>query len=103
MKRPYRLSREAKTDLLQIWNYLAESASFDVADKVVADLKKGMDQLGKSPGIGHYRTDITELPIKFYRVHRYLILYTPDLKPIGIVRILHGARDISFIMSSAPF
>jgi plasmid stabilization system protein ParE len=35
MRRRYRISREARTDLLQAWNYLAEKASFDVADKVI--------------------------------------------------------------------
>lgn len=98
MRRPYRLARQAKTDLLQTWNYLAEEVSFEVADKVVADLYAGMDKLGRSPGIGHERPDLTKLPIKFYRVHRYLILYAPNEKPIGIVRILHGSRDIPSIL-----
>jgi plasmid stabilization system protein ParE len=101
MSRRYRLSREAKTDLLQIWSYLAEHASFEVADKVAADLRDGMDEIGTSPGIGHRRSDLTKLPIKFYRVHSYLILYAPDEKPLGIVRVLHGSRDIASILGEA--
>src|SRR5258708_6027586 len=98
MSRPYRLSREAKTDLLQIWNYLAEHASFDVADKVIADLYDGMDKIGKSPAIGHLRDDLTRLPVRFYRVHSYLILYAPRERPIGIVRVLHSSRDIPSVL-----
>jgi toxin ParE1/3/4 len=99
MRRPYRLSREARTDLLQTWNYLAESASFDVADKVIADLYRGMDKLAQTPGIGHDRPDLTDLPVKFYRVHRYFVVYTAADKPISIVRILHSSRDIPAILT----
>jgi len=98
MRRPFRLSRQARLDLLQIWNYLVEQASFDVADRVIADLYVGMDKLGKSTGIGHSREDLTSLPVKFYRVHKYLIVYSGDTKPIGIARVLHGSRDIPSIL-----
>jgi toxin ParE1/3/4 len=100
-RRRYRLSRLARTDLLQIWNYLADTASFEVADRVVADLYVGMDAIAASPGIGHRRTDLTSLPIKFYRVYSYLILYAPDETPLGIVRVLHGARDIYSILEES--
>ena len=98
MKRLFRLSRQAKTDLLHIWNYLAEQASFDVADKVIADLYAGMDKLAKTPGIGHSREDLTPLPVLFYRVHRYLIICAPAERLMGIVRVLHGSRDIPAVL-----
>jgi toxin ParE1/3/4 len=98
MKRHYRLSRAARTDLLQIWNYLAESASFDVADKVIADLNAGMEKVARTPALGHVRPDLTDDPVKFFLVHLYLIVFVPGTKPLGIARILHSARDVKAIL-----
>ena len=98
MSRAYRISRDAKTDLLQIWNHLAETASFAVADKVINNLYVGMDKVAKRPGFGHRRTDLTELPVKFYLVSPYLVVFADEEKPIGIVRVLHSARDIPSIL-----
>ena len=100
MNRKYRISRDANTDLIGIWNYLAESSSFDIADKVIADLRAGMDRLGESPGMGHQRPDLTELPVHFYGVHSYLIVYDRTRKPISIVRVLHSSRDIPRILNA---
>jgi plasmid stabilization system protein ParE len=99
MKRPSRITRQARTDLRKNWNYLAEHASFEVADKVIADIRDGIEQIEKSPGIGHERPDLTPLPVRFYLVHRYLIIYTQKPSLI-VVRILHAARDISSVLSS---
>ena len=98
MKRACRITRHARTDLRQIWNYLAEYASFEVADNVIADIHAGIEQIERSPGVGHDRTDLTPLPVKFYLIHSYLIIYTQ--KPsLAVVRILHAARDIPSILS----
>ena len=101
MRRRYRLSRDARTDLLQAWNYLAENVSFSVADKVLADIYAAMDKVAATPGLGHLRDDITTLPVKFYRVHRYLIVYKPS-KPVGIIRIIHSSRDVGAILGHEP-
>jgi antitoxin ParD1/3/4/toxin ParE1/3/4 len=99
MKRSYRLSREAKSDLLNAWKYLEENASAEIANEVIAKLYAGMDRLSKSPGIGHQRNDLTDLPVKFLHVRPYLIVYAPEERPLGIVRVLHTSRDIPTILS----
>ncbi len=102
MRRHYRLSRAARIDLMQIWNHLAETASFDVADKVIADLDAGMEELARVPSLGHVRPDLTDDPVKFYLVHRYFIVFVPKMKPggppLGIVRVLHSARNVKAIL-----
>ena len=90
----YEVSPRARVDLLQIWNYLAENVSFETADRVMADLEKAMQKIAANPGLGHRREDITDLPLLFYRVHSYLIAYAPKLTPIGIARVVHGARHL---------
>jgi plasmid stabilization system protein ParE len=98
MKRSFRLTREARADLVIAWKYLAANASAEIADRVIADIYTGMEKVGKSPGIGHSRPDLTDLPLRFYLVHRYLIIYVPKGKPLSISRVLHSARDIPSIL-----
>lgn len=91
------LSAEARRDLFDIWDYIAKD-SIDAADRVAEDLRKAMSRLAESPGIGHRREDLATEALRFYRVHSYLILYRPDSEPLGIVRVLHSARDIRAIL-----
>lgn len=94
----YDLSAAGRLDLLQIWIYLAEHASIDVADKVLADIEAGILRVARSPGHGHRRPDLTERDVRFYRVHSYLIVYRPDKKPIHVLRVLHAARDVKSLL-----
>jgi antitoxin ParD1/3/4/toxin ParE1/3/4 len=98
-RRAYELSAAARLDLLQIWNYLAEASSLNVADKVVADIEASIRKIAKTPGLGHRRPDLTDRDILFYRVHSYLILYRPDKKPLNVVRIVHGSRDVKSLLA----
>ncbi len=45
------------------------------------------------------RKDLTALPVLFWPVWSYLIVYKPDTSPLAIVRILHGARDVESLLS----
>jgi plasmid stabilization system protein ParE len=51
-------------------------------------------ELAETPGMGHYRKDLVAEPLRFWRVRDYLIIYRSDKKPIEIVRVLHGKRDV---------
>ena len=54
--------------------------------------------LGLEPGLGHVREDLTGRPLKFWPVYSYLVAYDPETKPIQIIRVLHGMRDIEDIL-----
>jgi antitoxin ParD1/3/4/toxin ParE1/3/4 len=97
-KRPYDLSAAARLDLLQRWNYLAQTASFDVADKVLLDIEAAIREAARSPGFGHKRRDLTERDVLFYRVHSFMIIYRADRKPLHVVRVAHAARDIKSLL-----
>jgi len=43
------------------------------------------------PGKGHTRDDLTDLPVGFFPLGSYLIVYRPNPAPLQIVAILHGA------------
>ena len=50
------------------------------------------------PGIGHWRHDLTDEPVKFFSVYSYLIVYRPNTEPLQVIAILHGRRDIERLL-----
>ena len=94
----YQLSALARLDLLQIWNYLADHASIEVADKASADIESGIREVAKLPSLGHKREDLTKRHVLFYLVHSYLIIYRPDKKPLHVIRVVHAARDVARLL-----
>ena len=89
----YALSARARSDLKQIWNYIADD-NIDAADKVRDEIKSNLQKLARMPFIGHRRTDVKNPAYLFWVVYSYLIVYRPETKPLQIVRIIHGARDL---------
>jgi plasmid stabilization system protein ParE len=44
--------------------------------------------------MGHRRVDWTDEAVRFWVVLSYLIVYRLDSRPLQVVRILHGARNV---------
>ena len=40
------------------------------------------------------REDLTGRPVLFWPVGSYPIIYDPQVQPLAIVRVVHGARDV---------
>jgi plasmid stabilization system protein ParE len=89
----YVLSVSAEFDLDEIWEYIAQD-NLDAADRWITKLFDAFQSLAQSPGMGHRREDLTSLPVLFWPVGAYLILYRPQSEVIEIVAITQGARDI---------
>src|SRR5437870_1099570 len=83
------LSPEAREDLLDIWEYVARD-SIDAADRLRDEIYEALVKLAQTPGMGHLREDLVDEPLRFWSVHRYLIIYRPQSQPLEIVRILSG-------------
>jgi plasmid stabilization system protein ParE len=66
MKRRYVLAPEAALDLVQIWRYLKGESAEKIADRVEAAIRDQIVSLAKSPGIGHWRKDLTDEAVKFF-------------------------------------
>lgn len=94
------LSPEAAADLREIADYIADESP-DAARRFIAKLREAIQKIAETPGIGHLREDLTDQPVRFWPVGRYLIVYrqTGD-KPPEIARVLHGARDVSALLTS---
>jgi plasmid stabilization system protein ParE len=93
------LTAAARLDLLQLWNYVADSSGVGDADRVLSDMETALNFVAERPNCGHKRGDLTRRPLLFYRVHSFLIVYQAGRKPLRIIRILHAARDISSLLA----
>ncbi len=98
MKRRYVLAPEAALDLVEIRHYLTAKASVEIADRVESAIREKIAFLARVPGAGHRRLDLTSLPLRFFRVYSYLIVYRLAAKPLEVVAILHGYRDVERIL-----
>jgi toxin ParE1/3/4 len=89
----YVLSEDADRDLDGIWDYIAED-NVDAGDQWIGKLFDGFDAIGKNPGIGHKREDLTAHSVLFWPVGAYLIIYRAASLPVEIVAVTQGRRDI---------
>jgi len=48
--------------------------------------------------MGHVREDLTPRSVRFWPLYNYLVVYRPDTKPLQILRVLSGYRDIAKIL-----
>jgi len=96
------VSPHAADDLNEIWQYLSEEASVEVADRTLQKLAEAFASLASMPGKGHRREDLTGLPLHFLLVEPYLVIYQRDASPLAIHAVLHGARDLPPILDARP-
>ena len=68
--------------------------SLDAADNWIARLFDAFDALAHMPLMGHTRKDLTNLPVRFWPVGAYLIIYRVQSGHVEIVAVTQGSRDI---------
>ena len=92
----YRLTPKARADLLTIWSCIAAD-NVEAADRVEEAIHGACALLAENPLCGHSRTDLTSLPVRLWTIPRYpnyVVIYDPATRPLRIIRLLHGAREI---------
>jgi plasmid stabilization system protein ParE len=94
----FRLSLLAEADLAEILDYVAETGSLQRTEGIHRDLLAAARQLAEMPGIGHAREDLTSQPVLFWAVHSFLIVYRPETKPLEILRVISGWRNVSEVL-----
>lgn len=92
-------SPEARLDLFEIWEFIARD-NVDAADRVEQEIQGAATMLAGNPELGHLRRDLTSKPVRFWTVHSYLIIYDPVARPLEVVRILSGYRDIAALVET---
>jgi toxin ParE1/3/4 len=91
------LSKQARQDLIAIWNYIADDNP-TAADTLLDTLDKKIALLADHPLLGPARPDIAR-DLRYLVAKNYLILYRvlPDV--VEVVRVLHGARNLKALFS----
>jgi antitoxin ParD1/3/4/toxin ParE1/3/4 len=69
-----------------------------MADQVESAIRDQIVSLARNPGIGHWRKDLTDEAVKFSPVYSDLIVYGPDTRPLHMVAILQGRRDVRQVL-----
>jgi plasmid stabilization system protein ParE len=94
------ISGSAKDDLDAIWDYLAREASPEIADFVIARLYEAMNAAAEHPHL-YPETEFRDKPRRA-NVFEYAVFYEPVAGGgILVLRILHGRRDLTKLLSSA--
>ena len=95
---PFQLTQDAIFDIDAIWLYLLEKEGVETADRIVTELFKGFYSIADLPNSGHRRSDLTSKNVLFYRIFSYLVIYQPGSKPVQILGVLHGKRNVARIL-----
>ena len=88
----------AKSDLVEIWDYIADDSEAR-ADTFIETVDQKFNALVGRPNMGRLRDELAD-GLRSFAVGRYVIFYRPIPKGIAIVRVLHGARDLDAIFRS---
>ena len=99
MKRRFLLTPQAKSDLREILLDIAEDNP-DVADRLRSEIYSAFKQLGQSPGIGHYHEELLDRRYRFWNIYSWVICYAWQQKPVQIVAVIHGARELASFFAS---
>ena len=87
----------AETDILEIWDYLADD-SLGAADRWVDRLDEQFRVLATQPMMGRVRDELAP-GVRSFLFGRHVIFYVPLDDGIDVVRVLHGARDIDAVFN----
>ena len=89
-------TRKAELDLEKISDYIGEH-NLKAANNLLEQFDEAFKILAESPKIGHPRSDLTKLKVRFWPVGSYLIIYK-ETDPLEIIRVLSGLRNLVEIL-----
>ena len=95
----YLLPPEAREDPRDIRGYLVNQGGKRLARYVLQEITAAFRLLASHPEAGHLRQELTPLPVKFWSVFSYLVVYDPAARPIAIVRVFDGRRDVQELLN----
>ncbi len=98
MRRLFVLTPEAKSDLQQILLDIAEDSP-DTAERLRLEFYEGLLALGRSPSTGHYRDELLSRKYRFWNFYSYVVAYVWEARPIEVISVVHGARDLEVFFS----
>jgi toxin ParE1/3/4 len=97
-----RLTETAEGDLAEIAAWLSQEASEETARRIIRDLLMRLDDLVSFPESGVPRDHLRPGLRAVFR-RKYVMYYRIEKDFIAVVRVLHGARDVSEIAEAGGF
>ena len=100
--KPYVISRQARKDIRDSRDYLAER-SLPAAVRFQADLKAAFERLAQRPELGHRRDDLVDraLDLRFWQVGHHFAIYRIVAEQVQVARVLSHHRDIRAIFAES--
>ena len=102
-----RFRPRAWEDIQESAEYLTVEASVEVAERFLSAIDELTHKLAHLPQMGtacHFRNlrlrGVRRLPVAGFE--KWLVFYQASDDGVEIVRVLHGARDLSSILDSGP-
>ena len=96
----YALTALAKTDIFDIWSYIADDRE-DAANRVEQAIYDACAFVSDAPLSGHFRPDLTTRALRFWTLTRYpnyTVVYRPETAPLQVVAVLLGKRNMRRIL-----
>lgn len=87
----YRVSDDARSDLDDIWSYIALDNT-EAADRFLVAILSRFPKLAAMAQMGRSREELSA-NLRSFSVGQYVIFYRPIENGVEITRVLHGARD----------
>jgi toxin ParE1/3/4 len=88
----YRLSRTAKSDIREIWAYVAKDRP-TAADRLIDRLYEKFRMASMHPLTGEARNDLAP-GLRIFSVGNYVVVFRAIAGGIEVVRVVHGAREL---------
>jgi toxin ParE1/3/4 len=88
----YRISKKAQADIREAMDYLSQGGE-ETAIRWVGHLIDRCESLVRFPESGRRRDDLAA-GLRQVLVDRWLVFYQIEGDRIGVVRVLHGSRDL---------
>jgi plasmid stabilization system protein ParE len=101
VKRRFVLTPEASADLREILLDIAEESP-EAAERLRVGFLKSFEALAQTPGMGHYHEELMDQRYRFKNLFSYVICYVWEQRPIRILAVVHGARDLAVFFGSRP-
>lgn len=100
-RRPLIWSPDALADLAEIWDYYANTAGPQIANRMVREIEKSCRLLQQHPLAGRARDDV-RTGLRSIVANPYVLFYRIAGDVPEVVRVLHGRRDLDEIFSDDP-
>ena len=96
---PYKLTREAEHDLIDIYVHGFQTFGESQAEKYFLELEDCFEVLGNAPLICRERIEFIP-PVRIHHHGRHLVIYVIQDDLILIVRVLHDSMEIARHLSA---